>query len=368
MGNRSEEANGVSGRAITALKQIPNLLRGVEMPVLVQEMRVRQRGIKPFGILLAYLLILSAAALIMLYNSFPDQATASNLAQLGQQLYALLSFIQLIMVALIVPAYSSASVCGERERGTFDLLSLTLLSSSAIVNQKLLAAMGQALMLILGSVPIMAVVFLLGGVSPADLLVAYGLILVTAIFLGALGMICSCCSRSSKTSTFLTYLVMFCIFLGLPMGSAWIESMSHSGFGSSELPMWLFLTIFLFVGGVGAVLVYAPLSLILHRKRIWQLRAFRMSIFGGCYALLLLLVTCPQLTQIVMNTRSTNGIPLTCYMNPFFALGMYMDSQYGGTAASTAWVMIAATAVFCLGCTFIFRFVSSQRLAGLRSS
>jgi len=342
----------------------------LDAPVLVQEMRVRQRGVKPFAIMLAYLLILSVAGILMLYYNYPERATAGRMAELGQELYGVLSVVQLVMVCLIVPAYSSASVCAERERGTFDLLSLTLLSSSAIVTQKLVAAMGQALMLIFASLPIMAIVFLLGGVSPVELLVAYAMILVTSVFLASLGMLCSCCVKSSKTSTFLTYLVMFCLFLGLPLGSFWLQSMSHMRSYSStgDTSFVLFAIIFLFVGAAGSVLVYAALSLFLYNRPVWRVRAFRMSVFGAVYAVLLFIVTCPWATDAVFSSSRYNDIPLTLYINPFAALGYYMSLHSGGSMVSTAYWMIGATVVFSLGCAVLFRFVSSARFAGLRRS
>lgn len=343
----------------------------LDAPVLVQEMRVRQRGLKPFGVMLAYLLILSVAAILTLYFDSPGTATVSRMAELGRQLYAVLSTVQLVMVCLIVPAYSSASVCGERERGTFDLLSLTLLSSSAIVTQKLVAAMGQALMLIFASLPVMAIVFLLGGVSPVELLLAYALLLVTALFVGSLGMLCSCCVKSSKTSTFLSYLIMFCLFLGMPLGSLWLADMSRMrGYSSvGETSFVLFAIIFLFVGAAGSVLVYAGLSLFLYTRPIWRVRAFRMSVFGAVYAILLFIVTCPWATDAVFGNTRYNDIPLTLYINPFAALFMYMDAHFGGsTATPVAYWMIGATVVFSVGCAVLFRFVSSARFAGLRRS
>lgn len=353
---------------IPALARAAAWLRRIDAPVLVQEMRVRQRGTKPFGVMLAYLLILSVAGMLELYYEWPSTVTVSRMARLGRDLYGVLSMVQLVMVCLIVPAYSSASVCGERERGTLDLLSLTLLSSSSIVTQKLIAAMGQALMLIFASLPIMAIVFLLGGVSPVELLVAYALLLVTAVFLASMGMLCSCCLRSSKGSTFLTYLIMFSLFLGLPLGSAWLESMSRmSGYSSYRDPSFvLFAIVFLFVGAAGSVLVYATLSLFMYNRPMWRVRAFRMSVFGAVYAILLFIVTCPWATDVLLSSSSYNDVPLTFYINPFAALGFYMESHTGYTPVSTSYWMIAATVVFSMGCTFLFRFASSARFAGLR--
>lgn len=360
-------------RVVDRLRSVVAWSHRFDAPVLVQELRVRQRGVKPFAVMFVYSLILSAIALLVMYFCWPSAGdpTPSQMAEVGQLMFMYLSMAQLVMVALIVPAYSAAAVSSERESGTFDLLALTLLSSTGIVTQKLAAAIAQSLMLIVASLPIMALVFLLGGVSPFDVMVAFGLLIVTSVMLGALGMLCSCCMRSSKTSTFVTYLVTFCLFVGVPMGVAWFESMSRARpFETLDTgTLLLFMAGFLFVGGVGAVLVYPVAALIMHNRPLWQVRAFRMSIFGAVYAITLLLVTCPAITESVIGSGSSPWrIPLALYVNPYAALAMFMETRSGGGMGSVAYCMVAATTVFSLGCAYLFRHISSARLAGLRRS
>jgi hypothetical protein len=344
----------------------------LEAPVLVQEMRVRQRGAKAFVVMLFYLLILSVATMLMVYFMMPHNTTDSRqMSELGQGIYAALTFLQLVMVVLIVPAYSSGAVSSERERGTFDLLALTLLSSSSIVTQKLAAAIGQVVMLILASIPVMSVVFLLGGVSPVEVIVAYAILLVTAIALGALGMLCSCCLRSSRTSTFAAYSIILLFMAGLPIGGAWLLDMARSGQSVSDGAFpWVFALMFTFVGGVLSLVIYAPLALIMHNKaNIWRVRAFRMGIFGAVYALLLLALTVPSTTDLVIDSCYSQGMFLPMFVNPFVALFCFMEAHFGPSGRlGLAWWMIVATAAFSLGCAYLFRHISSARFAGLRRS
>lgn len=343
-----------------------------DAPVLVQEMRVRQRGVRPFAVMGVYVLILSFVAMLVMYAEWSMSGNQSmrQMADLGKRMFAVLSMVQLGMIVLIVPAYSAGAVSSERERGTFDLLALTLLSSMAIVTQKLAAAIAQALMLIIASTPVVGIVFLLGGVSPSEVLIVYSLLIVTATLMGALGMLCSCCMRSSKTSTFVTYLVMFCFYGGLPIGGAWFLHVSRTGGLAADAAFpWMFITTFLFVGGVSSLMVYAPLSLILHDKPIWRTRAFRMAVFGGVYALLLLVLSAPWAMELAIASCYRQGTFLPMFVNPFVALFTYFDNgfgTYGGT--STAYWMIAATLGFSLGSAYLFRHISSARFAGLRRS
>ncbi len=344
----------------------------IDAPVLVQEMRVRQRGMKPFVVMLFYALILSVCTMLMIFFMMPNNRSNSRqMSELGQQIYAALTFLQLVMVVLIVPAYSSGAVSGERERSTFDLLALTLLSSSAIVTQKLVAAIAQVVMLIVASLPVMSVVFLLGGVSPIEVIIAYGVLLVTAISLGALGMLCSCCLRSSKAATFMAYLIIVLFMAGLPLGGAWLLDLARSSqsmLSDGAFP-WMFAVMYLFVGGVLSLMVYAPLAVIMHGKtNIWRVRAFRMGIFGAVYALLLLALSVPSTSDTVVSSCYSQGLFLPLFVNPFVALAYFMDAQFGYSGRLTlAWWMVGATAAFSVGCAYLFRHISSARFAGLRT-
>jgi hypothetical protein len=341
----------------------------IDAPVLVQEMRVRQRGIKPFAVLFFYLLILSGATVAMMILFMVDNpggGSGTEMSDLGRAVYAAITFLQMGMIVLIIPAYSAGAVSGERERKTFDLLALTLLSSSSIVTQKLAAAVAQAVMLILASAPVMSVVFLLGGVSPVEVIVAYAILLVTAVALGALGMLCSCCLGSSRASTFLSYVVILLFMAGLPLGGAWLLDMTRIGwqdFGGA-FP-WVVVLMFAFVGGVASLMVYAPLALVMHgRANVWRARAFRMGIFGAVYAGLLLVLTVPSATNLVVESCYSQGM----FVNPFVALFCYMDAHFGSGQIRMAYWMIGATIGFSLGCAYLFRQISSARFAGLRRS
>lgn len=359
---------------MSTVLDLPTKLRShlsrVEAPVLVQELRVRQRGMKPFVVAGVYVAILSAIAMLVLRFSptATHAQTAQSMADLGKQLFALLSFVQLAMIALIVPAYSAGAISSEREKGTFDLLALTLLSSGSIVTQKLLAAIAQALMLIIASAPVVAVVFLLGGVSPGEILTAYGLLFATAVLMGALGTLCSCCLRNSKAATFVTFLIAFAFYAGLPIGGAWFVQVARVGMHESAgLFPWMFLGMFVFVGGVCALMVYAPLALLMHNRPTWRGRSFRMSVFGGVYALLLLLMSCPAAMNATVAYSYSQGLFLPLFVNPFAALVYYVDAHGGGSGGYTQanW-MIASTLGFSLGAAYLFRYLASARFAGSR--
>jgi ABC-type transport system involved in multi-copper enzyme maturation permease subunit len=73
---------------------------------------------------------------------------------------------------------------------------------------KLASALAFVLILIFGSIPLTAIVFLFGGVAPEDVLRGYVVLLVTAIGFGSVGLFLSSLTRRTQTATVLTYLAV----------------------------------------------------------------------------------------------------------------------------------------------------------------
>ena len=90
--------------------------------------------------------------------------------------------------------------------------------------------------------------------------------------------------------------------------------------------------------------------------------------FGAVYAGLLLVLTVPSATNVVVESCYSQGMFLPMFVNPFVALACYMDAHFGSGRVVTAYWMIGATMAFSLGCAYLFRHISSARFAGLRRS
>lgn len=369
-----------------------NSLKTMDVPVLRQEMRVRQRGVKPFGVMFAYVTILTIIALIVLnesnafiyqssYGMHQSAGSQSDLARAGRQLFSVICFTQLVMILLIVPSYSSGTISSERERGTFDLLALTLLGSPAIVTQKLVAAMAQAVMLLLSSLPIVAVVFLLGGVSPLEMLTAYLLLLVTAAFVASYGVLSSCLFANSRTSTFVGYLGVFLFFGGIPLIAQMLPTIRSMSIANSATGIGLLAAaMLLFCGGIITLLIYGPIALYMkYKSNNHYSRALRMGIFGGIYAVVLLLLVAPTSVQDAsINMSQSEGLFFAMYVNAFTAMRELLSSQdyssmhgYGpGYAHSVSYsarnLTVILTLCFSAGCAYLFRQLSSAKFESMR--
>jgi hypothetical protein len=346
--------------------------------------------------MLIYAAVLCGTAFVV-WDTLAPQGTSIDpnmMAERGRLLFASLLYAQLAMIALIVPAYSAGAITTEREHGTIDLLALTLLSSSGIVVQKLAAALAQAFMLVLVSLPIMSVVFLLGGVSPMEVAAAYLLLILTAGMIGALGLFCSCQFRTTRGSTFTAYLSVLAFLAGVPVFGALLGWMGRMNVGATSFCVTV-VAAAAFAGAVFAIPLYLVASAVLRRRwrTWWSVRIVRMWAFGAIYALVLLLLVDPTASGTLISSLYSRheSFFLPLYVNPFAAawalvstgsaaalgsMGPYNMAQapqvyhfhggYYGGYYGVGYAPVVATCVFAAAAFYLFKHLAAFRFGAMR--
>ena len=121
---------------------------------------------------------------------------------------------QTLLVVFLAPAFTAGAISLEREKQTLDLLATTPISSLAIVLGKLASALTFVFLLILSSIPLTALVFMFGGVSPDDLIRATRS--CSSRVSGSGRSACSSRSlvRRTQGATVLTYFLVLALTLG----------------------------------------------------------------------------------------------------------------------------------------------------------
>jgi ABC-type transport system involved in multi-copper enzyme maturation permease subunit len=196
-----------------------------ENPILTKELRTRMRGAKAFWILLLYLgllsVILGGTYLSWLTSQERQGAYATQTYDMGRMFYGVIFAVQAALVGLITPALTAGALSIEREQRTFEALAVSPLSRRSIVLGKLTSSVGFVGLLLLSSLPLVALCFLLGGVSPQEVCAAYVLLMASAFLYGATGMAYSSFAKNTTTSTVLTYGTILLFFVGtLPLVSS----------------------------------------------------------------------------------------------------------------------------------------------------
>ncbi|MEX2011325.1 MAG: ABC transporter permease [Chloroflexota bacterium] len=186
----------------------------------VKELRGRMRGRRAFVILTVYLLLLATFAWMMemileqrFGRGLAGSATFAS-AQIGAGIFTSLLMLETLLVVALAPAFTAGAISLEREKQTLDLLATTPISSLSIVVGKLLSALTYLFILIFASIPMNAVVFVFGGVSPDDVVRGYVVLFATAIGLGSVGLFFSALMKRTQAATIATYFGLLFVTLG----------------------------------------------------------------------------------------------------------------------------------------------------------
>ena len=186
----------------------------------VKELRGRMRGRRAFVILTLYLVLLAGFAwmveLIMertYATGFGGNATFAT-AAIGQGIFVSILMLETLLVAFLAPMATAGSISLEREKQTLEMLAATPITSVSIVLGKLLSALIYVWLLIAASIPLTAVVFVFGGVAPDDILHGYLVLIVTALGLGAFGLLCSSLVKRTQAASAITIFGVLALSMG----------------------------------------------------------------------------------------------------------------------------------------------------------
>jgi ABC-2 type transport system permease protein len=178
------------------------------------------RGGRAFIVITIYLALLGGLVGMILLSFYAADASPSsaNISQaLGKTVFGATVGLELMMVIFVAPALTSGAVSAEREHQTYDLLRTTLLSAPSLVTGKLVSALSFLLLLLFVGFPLLSLAYLLGGVSIEEVLIAFILLVVSAIAFSAVGLFVSSFTRRVLVSTVLSYVSTNLIIFGIPV-------------------------------------------------------------------------------------------------------------------------------------------------------
>lgn len=248
-------------RASRSRSWLHNLARN---PVTVKELRSRMRGQRAFLLMTAYLLLMGGLifTVYMAYVASSGNNFGPSNRQAGKAVFTAVLLVQVILVLFIGPTFTSAAIVGEKERQTYDLLRTTLLPARSLVTGKLLSSLSYIYLLIIVSIPLQGIAFLLGGISPIELLLSQLLILISAITFALIGLYISTVLRSTLTASLTTFAVAFTLTFGTPIVAALITSILGPVLFGPSTPAWP-VQILLIYGGLLLAATNLPATLVI---------------------------------------------------------------------------------------------------------
>ncbi len=207
-------------------------------PVWKRELRARWRGRLAFALVFFYVAVL-ALVFVWQYGANANQSYQQffdpmrRLSLQGHNLFALLAWLQIAFWMLLAPVLTATSITGEREKGLLESLHLSRLTAREIVIGKLLSALSFVALMIAITLPIVAVCFLMGGVSPGDFLMALALHIATAICCASIGI-----AVSSWCKTGMVAIVLSIAAIGTWCGLTYVAAIgAFTGFNPSAAPL-----------------------------------------------------------------------------------------------------------------------------------
>lgn len=180
-------------------------------PVYKKELKTSVRTAKLSWTILGYNAALAGIALLAFYACFANRSRIDYSEILT--IYAFIACLEFGLILFVVPALTSSAISGERERQTLEILLTTTLKPIQIITGKLYASISEIVLLVLSSLPILSLVFTVGGIRMVDLVTLMAVCIITAIFVGAIGLLYSTVFKRTVPATVMTYGTLIVIML-----------------------------------------------------------------------------------------------------------------------------------------------------------
>ena len=184
-------------------------------PIYEREHRVSTRSLKLSMAILIFNFIVAAVTLIEM-NGVVDYARKTSIIDYTSflQIFKIIIFLPAILLIFVAPSFISGSISDERQRGTLEILLTTKMTARSIVFGKFLSLFASIMLILVSQLPIMAILFLYGGISVLDIIKLVINFVVFVILIISMGIFCSSIVVKTSVATALVYSTVLGLFVG----------------------------------------------------------------------------------------------------------------------------------------------------------
>lgn len=183
------------------------LLDLVDQPILVKELRAALRR-RRFVVLFTAALGLIGLLLVGGLTIGVGLAETQDPSRLGRAAFLAFLCAEAVVVFLVFPAATCTSIIDEQASGTLDLLVTTRLRPGQVVLGKLLAGVVYGLLLVISTLPLVAITFLYGGVAPWQIALSYAALAISGVVVASYGLLVSSLSQTTARAVVRTFLAL----------------------------------------------------------------------------------------------------------------------------------------------------------------
>jgi len=202
-------------------------------PVLDKELRVSSRQRRNYALRVAYVALLMAFLALIWVRVLDWDADyggaayqLSRMAEAGKAITLVIVWFQFVAAQLVALVLTSNAISEEISRRTLGVLMSTPVTGLQIVAGKLASKFWQVLVLLAVSLPLLAVVRVLGGVPWSFVVAGLCLTLTGAVFVASLTMLLSILNRRTYAVLIESVLALGVLWAGLPLLAGWILARS----------------------------------------------------------------------------------------------------------------------------------------------
>jgi len=177
--------------------------------VAVREYRRRMVKAGPAATLLGWIWV--ALTWMWLIIGLGSRLAPSGLraAQDTRDSFAVLVYVQLVLVMTVLPAYAAGGIGIEKEQRSLEMLRITLLTPRDVVTGKYVMALAFGGVLLLGPLPATAWCLASGGVGLGEVFLVYTFLAAVTASIAALGLCCAAHLSSYIGALVVTYTALF---------------------------------------------------------------------------------------------------------------------------------------------------------------
>ncbi|MCH9656222.1 MAG: ABC transporter permease [Planctomycetes bacterium] len=158
-------------------------------PIFIREALTSPRQLRHYlirsGYVAAVFILIFTAGQTILGTQQIQTTTIGEFARLGNLIFQMIAFLQLLLILFFTLLFSAGSIAQEKDRGTLILLLMTELKDRELVSGKIQSSLLMVYVLLAASIPVFVFLYMLGGIELSQIVWIELLCLMTVFATGS---------------------------------------------------------------------------------------------------------------------------------------------------------------------------------------
>lgn len=186
-------------------------------PILLRVVQMNGKRRRDLFIRCGYLGLLIGIVIVSIGTGSSSTGNLAELAKTSANLFQMLSYCQLALVALLAPIFTAGAITQEKDSQTYDILLATPLTNGQIVLGSLMSRLFFVIALLVSGIPVFSITQIFGGVAIGAIVQSFLIAASTAFVTGAVAMAIAVLGVGTRKTIFSFYLFIVAYMAGTLM-------------------------------------------------------------------------------------------------------------------------------------------------------